>query len=78
MVLKPFVCVMMNLWVFVFKFLSQKMNTATTNLYKWVLCFVFPLTVNKTEHSDALCTGRRRCASCPAIESWLKQRIYPA
>ncbi|KAM9680827.1 U6 snRNA-associated Sm-like protein LSm3 isoform 1-T1 [Dama dama] len=33
--------------------------------------------VNKTEHSDALCTGRWRCASCPAIESWLKQRIYP-
>lgn len=40
-VLKPSVCVTMNLWVFVSKFLSQKMNTTTTNLYKWVLCFVF-------------------------------------
>ena len=33
--------------------------------------------INKTEHADALCPGRSCCASCPAIESWLKQRIYP-
>uniref|UniRef100_A0A8B9Y1G2 U6 snRNA-associated Sm-like protein LSm3 n=1 Tax=Bos mutus grunniens TaxID=30521 RepID=A0A8B9Y1G2_BOSMU len=33
--------------------------------------------VNKTEYSDALCTGRWCCASCPATESWLKWRIYP-
>ncbi|XP_060258945.1 U6 snRNA-associated Sm-like protein LSm3 isoform X1 [Ovis aries] len=32
-----------------------------------------PVTLNKTEYSDALCAGRRRCAGCPAIESWLKR-----
>lgn len=52
------------------------MNTTTTNLYKWVLCFIFfPLPVNKTEYSDALCAGRRRCAGCPAVESWLKREL---
>ena len=42
-----------------------------------VFFFFFPLPVNKTEYSDALCTGRWCCASCPATESWLKWRIYP-
>ena len=51
MVLKPFVCVMMNLWVFVFKFLSQKMSTATTNLYKWVLCFVLFFLLQSTKRN---------------------------